>query len=373
MLALTGATVTLAALFARAAPDPLNSLWEAPVLAMPFGIIAIEVGYRLTFGRAKLPLWQDIVAATPMLCLIGGILADLAQLGLFWQQPTSVGALLFTAYATWILVRDWPYRPHYVLLCAAAIVAMLMTIDVASVAGHVGRLMAFLRAYAVLGAAIAAVGLLDHQLLLTSLRHGTPPPPTVRQRVAVVRGAFVCATTLVLGLSIALAVSGGDDSLLAPSVSIAFTASFLVFTFRYRRPFRRRVAGGDIDFARLSPFRVPLTTAPLVMCFAMIDAAALDVLTPAPAFPLGITIAVGAASAWWARQDWPSRRHYLLGSIAAAATAIALVTARTSPTRAFTWFVLTAAATLAVETFIDYRALRRHAGGGSGEVHVDAV
>jgi len=372
MLALMGATVTFGALFACAAPERFQTLWEAPVIAMPFGIISIEAGYRLTFGRAKPPLWQDVLAATPMFCLIGGIIADLAQLGFFWQPPASVGALLFAAYATWILVRDWRWRPHYVLLCAASVIAILMTADIASVSSFPSRLVLFLRAYAVLGAAMTAVGLLDHKLLVTSLHHQTSPPPTTQQRASFARGTFVCATVLVLAVSIALGLSGSEE-LLVPNVSIAFSAAFFVFTFRYTRPFRRRGLPKN-DVAGLSPFRVPLTTAPLVMGFALVDAAAFDVLAPSSMFPLGTTLGVGAASAWWAWQAWPARRHYLLGAVAAAATAIALIAAQTTPIRAFAWFVLTASASVAVETLIDYRALRRSADErGEGEVHVDAV
>ena len=89
---------------------------------------------------------------------------------------------------------------------------------------------------------------------------------------------------------------------------------------------------------------------------------------------LATTLVLGAASAWWALSDWSARRHYLLGTAAAACTAIAVIAFPGSPIRAFTWLVMTTSASVAVETCIDYRALRRSVDdGGEGEVHVDAV
>lgn len=58
-----------------------------------------------------------------------GLLGDFGQLERVWQGPASVGALLFAVYASWIAVRDWSWRPHYVLLAALSVPA-LMTTDI---------------------------------------------------------------------------------------------------------------------------------------------------------------------------------------------------------------------------------------------------
>ena len=379
-VALIGAIVALSALFARAALGPdgsIHPLFEIPMMSLMILTAPIEIAYQLAFGRAKPPFWRDLVAAVPILLITIGIFADWAQLLGMLQAPASVGALLFVLYGTWIAVRDWRWRPYYVLLCAAAVIAIGTGAGAAAGGTYVSRLMTYLRAYAVLSVGITAVGLLDHRLLITSLHDGTVPRPTPAQRTAVARTAFITTTLLAVMVPIAVALSGPDDPLLSAGVGGAFTASYLVIVVNFARATRRYRVGSmrqAPDLARYSAVRVPLAIAPLVLWFTVVDAAAFDVLAPARVFPLATTLVLGAASAWWALSDWPARRHYLLGTAAAACTAIAVIAFPGSPIRAFTWLVMTTSASVAVETCIDYRALRRSADdGGEGEVHVDAV
>ena len=379
-VALIGAIVALSALFARAALGPdgsIHPLFEIPMMSLMILTAPIEIAYQLAFGRAKPPFWRDLVAAVPILLITIGIFADWAQLLGMLQAPASVGALLFVLYGTWIAVRDWRWRPYYVLLCAAAVIAIGTSAGAAAGGTYVSRLMTYLRAYAVLSVGITAVGLLDHRLLITSLHDGTAPRPTPAQRTAVARTAFITTTLLAVMVPIAVALSGPDDRLLSPGVGGAFTASYLVIVVNFARATRRYRVGSmrqAPDLARYSAVRVPLANAPLVLWFTVVDAAAFDVLAPARVFPLATTLVLGAASAWWALSDWSARRHYLLGTAAAACTAIAVIAFPGSPIRAFTWLVMTTSASVAVETCIDYRALRRSVDdGGEGEVHVDAV
>ena len=379
-VALIGAIVALSALFARAALGPdgsIHPLFEIPMMSLMILTAPIEIAYQLAFGRAKPPFWRDLVAAVPILLITIGIFADWAQLLGMLQAPASVGALLFVLYGTWIAVRDWRWRPYYVLLCAAAVIAIGTGAGAAAGGTYVSRLMTYLRAYAVLSVGITAVGLLDHRLLITSLHDGAAPRPTAAQRTAVARTAFITTTLLAVMVPIAVALSGPDDRLLSPGVGGAFTAPYLVIVVNFTRATRRYRVGSTRqppDLARYSAVRVPLAIAPLVLWFTVVDAAAFDVLAPARVFPLATTLVLGAASAWWALSDWPARRHYLLGTAAAACTAIALIAFPGSPIRAFTWLVMTTSASVAVETCIDYRALRRSVDdGGEGEVHVDAV
>jgi hypothetical protein len=379
-VALIGAIVALSALFARAALGPDGSLYpsfEIPMMSLMILIGPIEIGYQLAFGRAKPPFWRDIVSAVPMLLITIGIFADWARLLGMLRAPASVGALLFALYGTWIAVRDWRWRPYYVFLCASAVIAIATSAGAAAGGAYVSRLMTYFRAYAVLSAGITAVGLLDHRLLITSLHDGAAPPPTTVQWMGVARTALFTTTLLAVLVPIALTLCGSDDHLLGAGVGGAFTVSYLVVvinfswaTRRYRVGFTRHPP----DLAGYSPFRVPLTIAPLMVWFAVVDAAAFDVLAPARVFPVATTIAVGAVSAWWALRDWPARRHYLLGAAAAAVTAIVIIAFPMTPIRAFTWLVMTTSASVAVETFVDYRALRRRVREDSGEeAHVDAV
>jgi hypothetical protein len=379
-VALIGAIVALSALFARAALGPdgsIHPLFEIPMMSLMILTAPIEIAYQLAFGRAKPPFWRDLVAAVPILLITIGVFADWAQLLGMLEAPASVGALLFVLYGTWIAVRDWRWRPYYVLLCAAAVIAIGTSAGAAAGGTYVSRLMTYLRAYAVLSVGITAVGLLDHRLLITSLHDGTAPWPTAAQRTAVARTAFITTTLLAVMVPIAVALSGPDDRLLSAGVGGAFTASYLVIVVNFARATRRYRVGSmrqAPDLARYSAVRVPLAIAPLVLWFTVVDAAAFDVLAPARVFPLATTLVLGAASAWWALSDWPARRHYLLGTAAAACTAIAVIAFPGSPIRAFTWLVMTTSASVAVETCIDYRALRRSVDdGGEGEVHVDAV
>jgi hypothetical protein len=378
--ALLGAIVALSALFARAALGPDGSLYplfEIPMMSLMILIAPIEIAYQLAFGRAKPPFWRDVVGAVPILLITSGIFADWAQLLGILSAPASVGALLFALYGAWIVLRDWRWRPYYVLLCGAAVIAIVTSAGAAPDGTYASRLMTYLCAYAVLGVGITAVGLLDHRLLITSLHDGAAPPPTTAQWMRAARTAFLTTTLLAVAVPIVLALCGPDDRLLGAGVGGAFTVSYLVIvvnSFRATRRYRVGFTRNAPDLAGYSPVRVPLTIAPLVLCFTVVDAAAFDVLAPVRLFPLATTLTVGAASGWWALRDWPARRHYLLGAAAAGVTVVALVAFPMPPIRAFTWLVMTTSAAVAVETFVDYRALRRRAAdGGEGEVHVDAV
>ena len=379
--ALLGAIVTLSALFARASlarDGALNTLFEVPMMAMMMAIAPIEIGYQLAFGRAKPPFWRDLAGAVPVVLLAGGIFADWGQLAGMYQAPASVGALLFAMYASWISVRDWRWRPYYVLLCAASAIALATTANLAETGTYFTRALTYFRSYAVLGAGITAVGLLDHRLLITSLHHAAPPP-TIAQRIRFARLTSLTAMLLAAFIPVAFVMAGSDDSSLALGLGGAFIVAYILMVGTFARAAHRwRIASmrhrGAPDLASYSPLRVPLTTAPLVMAFAVIDAAAFDVLAPVRLFPLASACAVGAASAWWAMREWPARSHYLVGAAAATATVILLIAAPMTPIRAFTWLVLTSSAGLAIETFVDYRVLRQRAAGDGGEeVHGDAV
>jgi hypothetical protein len=115
-------------------------------------VIGLE--YNGFFIQATMALPVLIPAGTPSWALA------LVALGLLSIHPL------------WIVRRDWPYRTHWLLPAAVGVVAALMMFGVRTKEEAFAWQMRLLLAG---GASLAVVGMLDHRLLVRTLRPAADP------------------------------------------------------------------------------------------------------------------------------------------------------------------------------------------------------
>ena len=161
--AVFGAALILATIAEQAAGAPegyqywaLQPLLFANVM-YTFGFVALDRSYRQAFGHPVGTAWQRNAAGLFIFTvLIGGLIDS------FLPRSVSLMACALTAYGAWIVVRDWPWRIHFV-----AAVASGMTAAAVSALAPSGQ--DPLRVYALVGVAMVVTGLCDHRLLAASM------------------------------------------------------------------------------------------------------------------------------------------------------------------------------------------------------------
>jgi hypothetical protein len=260
--------------------------------------------------------------------------------------------------------------------------------------------------YAILGLGLLAVGLLDHGLLAqamgtrgTSARRIAVDPSASRLRAGVAAGCLVTTwaylwfvrspdedsglyLTLYVGLSLA---------------TVAFAMVYLTVT-RVRdflaaegEPARRREAKLLAQMAHLRGEQLPSTEIDvpvrvpdvprfdalghLLLPFAAASGALVDVATRGSGFPSLLALALAASHLRIAIRDWPSRKHYLLGAVAASISAVHFMFVSTLQVLDWTvWFLILTSSAMLVEGLLDLRLART---GGeehfSKEHHADAI
>ena len=95
--------------------------------------------------------------------------------GFVYPGGGSVAAATLTGYSLWVLLRDWRYRPHYVVGLAAGVAGMVITWAVPlglRVDGYRDAAVAvpYVLNYALIGIALVVTGLLDHRLLARAMQ-----------------------------------------------------------------------------------------------------------------------------------------------------------------------------------------------------------
>jgi hypothetical protein len=94
--------------------------------------------------------------------------AALALVNTFYGVGALAGAFLIVAgESLWIAIRDWPARSHYLMACVAA--ASATALQFGSESRFFGPAQAL--GLAIIGIGFIPVGLLDHRLLTSVMRH----------------------------------------------------------------------------------------------------------------------------------------------------------------------------------------------------------
>jgi hypothetical protein len=131
--------------------------------------------YRQSFGDAVATTLQKFLAAMPFIAVMTGALIDTA----IYQSPSprpgpSFVGIALACYSTWVLLRDWRWRTHYLAALAAGLAGIVVTASVIPSPGTGGidpaRTDAFLLAYALAGFGLVIAGLFDHYVLASALR-----------------------------------------------------------------------------------------------------------------------------------------------------------------------------------------------------------
>jgi hypothetical protein len=130
------------------------------------GMLSLDRYYAAAFGRmTPLPRarWFGLL-----------VIPGSMMLGLTVERLRSLPAwsLFFTALAAislWIVIRDWPFRAHYLLSCAAGLIAAGLCWQYAPVGQGAPDRFALLA----IGAAMAVCGARDHALLVAAFPGGS--------------------------------------------------------------------------------------------------------------------------------------------------------------------------------------------------------
>jgi hypothetical protein len=118
-------------------------------------------------------------------------------------------------------------------------------------------------------------------------------------------------------------------------------------------------------FDTLGHLALPLAIA----CGALVDVAARG-----SGIPSFLALALAASHLRIALRDWPSRRHYLLGTLAASVSAVHFMFVPQHQALDWTlWFLILVCAAMLVEGLLDYRLTRSTGPDFSRESHADAI
>jgi hypothetical protein len=144
----------------------LSALWPPPALLLFSGLLVFAIALGVHLGSTSTRMRGNLseagtasIGGQTRVCMaiIGvAIVADmlLAQRG--WP---SAAALAIASWSAWIVVRDWPYRIHYLGSVGAGLVAAVLHIGVRSAAAQQQWWSTFLLLMSV---ALFVEGLLDH-------------------------------------------------------------------------------------------------------------------------------------------------------------------------------------------------------------------
>jgi hypothetical protein len=393
--------------------DPFQQIAFPAVMCTGF-IMWIALYYRRWFGRVP-PLTsvpgagsgdaREILYVSPLPLALG---ADMVK-GLMYPGGPSLAAAGLAVYSLWILVRDGSHRPHYVIGLAAGIAGIFVT-WAAPFSFRVGRsldpavALPYVLTYAVMGAALVVVGLLDHRLLAAAMGQGhargawasAPDPATSRLR------AVLAATCLVAILAyIALFGWPGEAQYIYWAIYFAVLAVMIVGQRRALKKLRaeqrraaaeRQSAREDRLAAKVAAMRgevleveiePPSSIRPgppfdlaghLLLPIAMACGALLDITLRGSGVPSLLALALAASHLRISLRDWPSRKHYLLGTMAASISAVHFMFVPRHQALDWTlWFLILVCAAMCVEGLLDYRLTRSTGPDFSRERHADAI
>jgi hypothetical protein len=132
----------------------------------------IDAYYASRYGRVQWSLGRPFLF--PMY-LQGTVSTQmLLDMGIPLPARVAIVLLVLGGLPGWIVVRDWPYRAHWLLPVAAGIVVAAMFSGVTT---HEQAKDWLLPALLACGASLAFAGLLDHLLLMRTLHPGPSDQP----------------------------------------------------------------------------------------------------------------------------------------------------------------------------------------------------
>jgi hypothetical protein len=386
------------------------------VLGAWFGgnFVLLEAYYNRRFGRVPLISWNrfalfyalpasDAAGASsqsdqrnrplvrpeaygPLLVMCA--LAIESMKSVYYPGGLSLAALALAAHSTWVLVQDWRFRPYHVVGVAAGAIGMGLTLATSMTVRLYTPLphdiaVAYGQTYALVGFALIVVGLLDHRLLWQGMsRADAPATDTPDRDLSVIRIVLSATCLSVIVGYLAIAGWPAEPLYLYMAFLIAVTVVMIVCVRRrvawmraeaqIAAAARDRLRAERLE-ARVAALRgeirpivedapgqiVPLsrfdTLGYLVLPIAIAGGALVDIALRGAGLPSLFAAAIAASHLHIAWRDWPSRRHYLLGALAASSSAVH--SAFVPADRTFDWFVwfliLTSAASL-VEGVRDY-------------------
>jgi hypothetical protein len=363
---------------------------------------ALQRYYEERFGRVRVardtPWW---VLGRPRAATAFGHLAGVVMLGLFadllvelqgWTAR-GIGGWALATYSIWILIRDGRERIYYAFGVAIGGFSTFAMVSSAST-------YALTTPVAAIGFAVYTIGLLDHRLLLQAMhltRTAASRPAMPSMTLARIRIAASASCLIAAGIYVG--VLAGQESTLALNLAlVCATCLFAVVGsgMEARNFWQRTRAYSELTTARearlMAALRKPTEGVPeaelsreerdrtdadltghLLLPLAIACAAIADVILGASAWPSLLAFSLGA---WHLRiviRDWPRRRYYLLGMVAALGSSIQRVFMGGAQLEWLVWFVILVSSAVLIEGWLDLRqggrgallaAGRRHAGEG---------
>jgi hypothetical protein len=302
--------------------------------------------YRQTFGDVVTPGRAQFLAGVLPFGVMVGAATDLSIHYAGGTGP-SAAAVIFTGWTSWIAVRDFRWRSHYVVAAAAGLAGTIATLVVPQ---------AVLLAYMLIGLGLVGAGLRDHYLLAASLRSTAPDAQLdlaqsrARSRVPVVPLMFAITSGAFLWWS-----APGWSALLPGSLMLAGLASQVVVAVPDAlRAVREMHKTGRVT---LPPARaIALGPDRLALLYVLAVAAVVEGVL---GFRGALPSALAASMTWMAIDSWPHGKRFAVAAI----VAIALVPLSRSlePPRAFALLVLAISAAFTVESFVNHRIWNSHA------------
>jgi hypothetical protein len=364
------------------------------VAAMP-----IARYYEQAFGRVATARSSDAVIGQSLWIYPGGgaayvvlmALAGDVLLHLAFKPDISLAAVALTIYSLMILVRDGVLRVYYAIGVAAGSYAILLSMT--PEVGHVES-----RVCGVVGLALFALGLLDHRLLAVSLGQprnvydASPPSPLplVRLRLLAAGACLAVLGVYIVGFGWPSSARGVTYAMYMVVGLITLGVSLLeppIDFWRRSRPYSEltraraqrllaRVRGDDQPVQSIRYTVPPALDVPghvlmplLIGCGAIVDVRANMV-----GMPSMLALSLAASHLWIAVRDWPRRTHYLLGSAAAAISAVHhMFIAREQQLEWFVWFLILVSSAMVVEGLFDLRLHPDNSPDVSEAPHVDPL
>jgi len=337
--------------------------------------------------------------------MVLALCADMTK-GFVYPGGPSLAAAVLAGYSLWILVRDGRHRSHYVIGLAAGLVGMAATWATPvtlRIGGPLDPAVAgpYVLTYAVIAIALVAVGLLDHRLLATAMCPGRPgrasvttPDAATSQLRAVMAGACL---TVVLAY---IAILGWPSQALFIYWAIYLTLLGVMMLAQQRalkrlRAEQRRARMQALEerlTAKVAALRGEMRTIEiepsadvrpvpsfdlaghLLLPIVIACGALVDITLRGSGVPSLLAMALAASHLRIALRDWPSRRHYLIGTLAASISAIHFMFVPQHQALDWTlWFLILVCSAMLVEGLLDLRLTRQTDDTFSRKRHADAI
>jgi hypothetical protein len=391
-------------------------------IVLPAQIVSLAVDpwmtryYDRNFGRVPFAghlatsrsLASHPGALGPFLVVVGMAIDMFVNFG--HPARVSFGAVFLLMFSLWICVRDWPHRLHHAIGVAAGVVAGITSSSAPLVQQEIWERLEpvvashYALTYALIGLALLAVGLLDHRLLAKAMvpegrvaSSGLPGDPTIGPPRAILAGGSLLVVltylaiagwpTQVFGIHLALYLGGsllmlGELGRVGLGAVVEQSRAYSELTRAREARFLAQMAAmrGEAPKAEIeaprSGIEVPRfdTLGHLALPLAIACGALVDVAARESGFPSFLALALAASHLRIALRDWPSRKHYLLGTLAASISAVHFMFVPQHQALDWTlWFLILVCAAMLVEGLLDYRLTRSTGPDFSKERHADAI